>query len=360
MNPIDQFVKRYELRSMSTVRNYRSALNHFFVVIQKDPNTYFDVKDKDVYQKDIETYHNSIIKKAPKTRESRLFCLKSFFMRNGIDIPTFFWKDLNDMVHEKGSITEDEVPKLDQLQKILNHANQRERAWILFSACSGARIGEILSLTFDKVKLDEDPVKVYISGMIAKKGYKRITFITQEAKAELIKWLDIRQKYLDHLKEVSYYAKNSTKDNSNLIFPFSYNAACVSWIKLLKKAGLCKIDSRTNRVTMGIHSARKYAKTRLEYHMPRIEADYLVGHKGYLSMYDRPEIEKIAQSYKKAEPYLSFFIPIQTTKEIDNLNKKIIDQNKKIEEMYQLMEKMTGTLNRKFEKDKIKFVLERK
>jgi len=351
MNPIEQFVKRYELRSMNTVKNYRCTLNGFFKVIEKDPNTYFDVKDKTVYEKDITDYYLSIIKKAPKSRDARLFCVKSFFMRNGVDIQTYFWKDLSDMVKEKGSITEDEVPNLEQLQQLLNHAGPREHAWILFSSSSGTRIGEILQLKEDDVKLDEDPVRVLVSGMIAKKGYKRTTFISQEAKIELLKWLKIRQEYLDHVKEASHFVKRSKKDYTNLIFPFTYNTADVAWKKLLKKTGLYKIDERTKRITMSIHSLRKYAKTRMLYHMPEVEVNYIIGHRRYLSgEYERPEIERVAKSYKKAEGELSVFM---STRSEQDMKHQIEDQNKKIESMYLMLEKMTGVTNKKLEKEPV-------
>lgn len=310
---MEEFIKKYEKRSKYTVRNYRGCLTQFYDAIKKNPDTYFDKITDDEIKKDVIKYLETITDKAPRTVDSRVYCLKSFFIRNKRKIEPIFWKDLLEDREEKGSISEDHIPTTDELKKMLTHAAVRERAWILLAATSGMRIGEIAQLIEDNLHLDEEPPRIFIPAKITKAKTKRFTFITNEAADAIKEWLEVKRDYLCKIN-----GKNNFKSvpgsrrfhdvDTDLVFPFKYDAFKKAWHKLLKKTKLNQIDKRTKRHKLHIHCLRKFAKTRMLLTMPEAMTNFIIGHSGYLSKeYEKYEYVQIAPEYKKAMLNLSIF-----------------------------------------------------
>ena len=175
-DPIETFVQRYEKRSHHTMNNYRYILQSYFKTIQQQPNTYFTKRNETEIKQDITHYWDTISEQAPKSRDLKLACIKSFLIWNETEIKTRFYKELRESIKEKGALTEDYVPKTIDLQKMIQHANIRERAWILLASSSGMRIGEILKLEQNMLHLDQDPPYIQLPGRITKNGKKRFTF----------------------------------------------------------------------------------------------------------------------------------------------------------------------------------------
>jgi integrase len=309
MSVIDTFVNRYKLRSEFTVKNYRSTLNQFFTCIKKNPETYFENKNIDAYKKDITTYYNSIAKMAHKSRDAKLFTVKSFFVKNGVDIPKLFWEDLREQTLSTGAITQDQIPTVKDLQKILQHANIRERAWILMAVSSGMRIGEIIRITIKDVKFEENPVRIFLPASVA--GRLRDTFISEEAKDALIQWLNVRDDFLEKTKNFNNYSHKKKNINNDLVFPVAYVTLVTVWKRLLMKSNLYEIDEQTKWTRMHIHTLRKYAiTTMLLNKMPAPLVNYIVGHKVYLGgEYEKYHdmIPLVAKEYKQIEPFLCIF-----------------------------------------------------
>jgi integrase len=330
MDIIDKFVNRYKKRSINTVKNYRSQLKQYFDYLDINPNTYFN-NNRD-YQQDITRYwENKIIDRPPLVRSFILSCLKMFLMRNGVEFKSIFWSDLKEQAKGRKAISEDEVPTNEQLKKILLHANAMEKALFLIAASSGMRIGEILQLTWDDVKIGEKPVRIHILGEYTKSGDPRDTFITNETKEALLQWKNVRKEYLmgidGKLNFKKVKAKYNRDPNDLRIFPITYVTASLRWNKLLEKARVIDkktetgerktkkgIDKKTNRIKMHIHCLRKFAKTRMLLTMPESICNYIVGHSGYLKRaYEKYEVVQLVPEYKKAIRNLLVF----ATSEVD-------------------------------------------
>ena len=310
MGKIEQFVKRYEKRSHHTMNNYRYILQSYFKTIQQQPNTYFTKRNETQIKQDITRYWDTISEQAPKSRDLKLACIKSFLIWNEIEIKTRFYKELRESIKEKGALTEDYVPKTIDLQKMIQHANIRERAWILLASSSGMRIGEILKLEQNMLHLDQDPPYIQLPGRITKNGKKRFTFCTPEARDAIIEWLQVRTTYLQKIngKNNLPHAKKVYHDpEDRRIFPFQYYPISCKFNQLTDIIKKGKKDERTKRAAFHIHCLRKYAKTRMQLSMPDAMVDFIIGHSGYLPEYDVFEVEQIAPHYKKAMNDLCVF-----------------------------------------------------
>ena len=304
MNEIEKFVDKYKHRSKNTVNNYRMILNNYFNIINKEPNPEYFKQKEDEIKQEIETYWDTIKKHAPKTRNQRLYCIKSFHMRNGIELKTMFYRDLLDSIKEKGAITQDNVLTTEDIQKVLSHGNEKDRALFLTLCTSGMRIGELLKLEEDCIHLDHDPPYIFLPGKITKNGYSRFTFITNEAKKAIISWQRVKK---DYLKRVQH--KNNLPDvinrerdmNDPRLFPFSYSPVSERWRYFMKIIGKGEKDKRTNRTKLHIHSLRAWCNTKLGNTMPDMKRNFIIGHTTYLSKeYDKFKEADIQEDYKRA------------------------------------------------------------
>jgi len=327
-NEIEKFVSKYKDRSKNTVDNYRRILNAYFKVIDKEPTSdYFKQKERELKQ-DIEHYWETIKTHAPKTRNQRLYCIKSFLMRNGIELKTMFYRDLLDSIKEKGAITQDNVLTTEDIQKVLAHGNEKDRALILVLATSGMRIGELLKLEDDKdtLYLDHDPPYIYLSGEITKNGYPRFTFITNEAKNAVIAWQRVKKDYLKRVQHKNNLPDviNRVKDvNDTRLFPLSYSPVAERWRYFMRVIGKAEQDKRTNRTKLHIHSLRAWCNTKLGNTMPDIKRNYIIGHTQYLSQqYDKFKEADIADDYKRAMNDLAI---LEASQDLSGINEQLSD-----------------------------------
>jgi hypothetical protein len=111
---IQEFLANYP--SESTRTNYSSMLNHFFNFIKIEPDNYFD-NNRD-YSRDVKNYAISMTKFAPKTKHTRLACLKSFLLEYDIELKQKVWKSINRRGNGNHAITQDKIPTPSELKKI--------------------------------------------------------------------------------------------------------------------------------------------------------------------------------------------------------------------------------------------------
>ncbi len=324
MNPIDEFLKKKEKR---TRMNYGWILRQYFQEIKQDPETYF--KKKRNYIADVETWWDNHINEVPKTRNTKLSILKSFFDYYEIPYAAKFWKELRNMKKGRRAATLDRVPTQQEFKQMLRHGDIKDKALFLFTVSSGMRIDEVLKLLPNMIEINHDPVMVKIPGSIAKTGDPRITFISQEAKAYLEEWLKIRNKWLKRsIKRTSHICKKD--ENDKRIFPFAYDVAWTRWTYLLKKTGLDEKDPTTNRYVLHIHCLRKYFISQLKLEIPSVIAEALAGHEEYLDeAYRRYTKKELGEFYKKAEHRITV---LETTSNhrVEELDERLKEKDKQI------------------------------
>jgi len=295
MNKIEVFVNAVT-NNPKTVDVYRSRLNLFFDVIKTDVKNY--ISDNRDYTADILTFNNALSDKAPMTRKAYLSTVKQFLMYNDVQLKNGFIMTFKGKTRHARTVLKDIPPKKQELKEILSKADSLEKSLFLLMAHSGLRISEALTLTLDDIDFDYKPTKITIRDENAKFQQGRVCFISNEAKRELLRWLDVRDNYLTEKKTYGLFLNvDVIRDNSNNIFPITKTTACRRWRKILRKSGHSEKDTATGWEVKRLHTLRKYFKSNMEMVMPTPILNKLVGHKEYMSEYSRHDIKELAHYY---------------------------------------------------------------
>jgi len=201
--------------------------------------------------------------------------------------------------------TKNEQMTRESWRTILMNSNTRMKAFLLFGISSGIRPGEILKLQLDDVKLDSTPT-VFVRPEYTKEGKGYTAFLNAESVQALRDWYAVRPNYINRemfkqdalTRDKRYQAlvraqKGKTTRTSPVtpptsanVFPFTYESAVKTFITTLKKTGLYKRDSKTNRTTVHLHLMRHYFISIMQQYVGRDMALALSGHTPYLGTYD--------------------------------------------------------------------------
>lgn len=338
-NPINEFLEGYTKHN--TIINYKKTLNNYFKGINEDPLTYFD-KKRDC-DKDIQKFIESLNGKAPVTIKTEINMVKIFLEENGVNLKKDLSKKTLKLLKLKTNkvkpITQDLVCTPNELKKILQYGTLKDRALFLFLSSTGCRIDEALNLTFDDVRLDKKPARVYIPANITKTNEPRVTFMSYEARDCLAEWKNHRPKYLHQAVNKSIREKF---ENDPKIFPYTYPTANRMWKRLLKQSGYTEKDKSTSRYKRHIHTLRKYFRIYLAPKATSDVTELLMGHQDLLgNVYrDRYPESKLAELYERALPDISVF---ESTPDLSEHNERISalekENQKVMEEMQYLMAK---------------------
>jgi len=231
--------------------------------------------------------------------------LRSFFRRNGVDVPV--GKVKNWVTYEDRAITPEELGKL------LEVSDLRTKVAVAILAQSGLRIGALTKLTYGHVRegleKGEVPFRIHIASQLAKdrvKGFE--TFIGPEAIELLKAYIEARE------RGTRYIQKETLTDESPLIrSDFSRKVVGVKREAIYRdirntmlKAGL--VEKGEKRSKLRPHSMRKFFKTQLESAgVSRTFIEYMMGHTlpGTDEAYFKPTYEQLREAYLKGMAYLS-------------------------------------------------------
>ncbi len=309
---IKNFLSYYETKE-STKKNKMGTLQKFFKIILVDPDAYF--VDGRPYRQNVEKFWKSMMAEhkhkhlTPLSIRMHLSNIKMFLMRNEIELPTIFWRDLKNNIQGSRKATQDVVPEPKQLREIMAHAGTKEMAMFLISSSTGMRVEELTLLKIEDIDLDADPVMISIRGETTKSGNPRVTFISNEAKEALQKWLKVRDDYIAHVRGKTKGLHNKKKEYSSEIFPFTTGTARDWWNLLLKKANYDQRDPQTGHRLMHLHTLRAYFRTNLVAGGVALDiTEALMGHEGYLTkVYRRFSPRQLGEFYKKGVWALQVF-----------------------------------------------------
>lgn len=259
-------------RSNNTEITYLKGLKSFFghLGIENPDQLVADIKSgsKDPN----EVYRDFVVKLAeknlaPKSVSAWSSSLKKFMKSNGIEIT-------REIPIKIFNVHEDRLPTRDDLKKAIEEADVKTRVAMLILSSGGLRVGELHQLRMGDVKMDATPVVVRIRGMGAKERKSRMTFISDQAVAELKKYLDIRQKSGQTIGPESPVIARD--DGGNM----TYQNMQYLLGMILKKVG----SKEGKRFTIHSHSLRKWFKTQMiAAGVPGPIVDKLTGHSRYLA-----------------------------------------------------------------------------
>ena len=149
-----------------------------------------------------------------------------------------------------GAGTVDKVMTAKVIDTALKEMDIRGRTLCMTLASSGARLNEILSLNISDVDFESNPVKLTLRN--TKNKQTRYTFISTEAAQCVRTWMTKREDYLKiattRNKGLIGIGKSSEKiTDTDLLFPFSDNAANSMWETALRASGQFSLDKTTGR-----------------------------------------------------------------------------------------------------------------
>ena len=170
----------------------------------------------------------------------------------------------------KRSVYEDRAPTPEELQRLLDIADLRERVIITMLALGGFRIGTLVKLCYRHVKRDLEkqalPIHVHVEAEITKGKYHDYdTFIGQEAADYLRAYLENRRKGTrrippENIHDESPLIRIAESKHSLPLTPGSLHRMVH---RLYIKAGLLTSNPRGRRYDLRAHSIRKFFRTQM-------------------------------------------------------------------------------------------------
>jgi integrase len=92
------------------------------------------------------------------------------------------------IIRNKMALTEDDLSDI-----LLACSDVRLKTYVMFSAFTGMRAVETLSIRLKDINLDSNPARVYIRGEFTKTRQDRYVYLTSEMTQQLKIWLDSGQ-----------------------------------------------------------------------------------------------------------------------------------------------------------------------
>lgn len=286
----DSFMVKVSSKDIGTQAGYKVALNNLAnFCMEKYGKADFISELKEANNEQVFDFLQAWINwnkdRSPRTVVVLFSRIKKYLHYRGIKL------DLQDIKEELDfpRIIEEELypMTLDDIQRITNLMQYKQKTQFICQLSSSCRIGEIVQLRKKNLITDKSNIIVKIPASIAKFSKGRTTFFSKEA-SKLLKPL---------LKEM---------DDEDLVFGSNENVhhSEVNSEQILKriliKLGLDMRYESNNRYYINTHSFRAYGITKIARHDPNFSKK-LSGQKGYLLQYDRMNDEEKLELYEKFE-----------------------------------------------------------
>ncbi|MPZ06765.1 MAG: tyrosine-type recombinase/integrase [Nitrososphaeraceae archaeon] len=292
------------LRSKATKLKYADTLNYFikFFGSDKTCEDLLEVPAKQIQALVIQFIVNmrDERKLAPNTIRLRTSALQAFFSIN--DIEGINWKKVKKFQGEFYKVAEDRPYTREEITKLLNVADIRNKAIILLFSSSGIRVGGLTNLQLKHLK----PFNKYNLFMI--EVYKKskehyVTFCTPECRKAIEEYLGWRKKYGEKLTPESplfrkEFNRYESKDIRVRVRPITNLVISNMLRKIRLQAGIVENQPITETVKQGsarteimsAHGFRKYFATMMETEgVNPVYVELLLGHDvGLKTVYSRP------------------------------------------------------------------------
>ncbi|MDR2699252.1 MAG: tyrosine-type recombinase/integrase [Nitrososphaerota archaeon] len=239
---------------------------------------------------------------APGAVNNCIKAVKTFYRANGVKI------ELNEPLNHKVTY-KDRAPTPEELAKVLELGDVREKFMVTAFALGGFRIECFTKLQYRHVKHDLEnniiPLHIKVEKEITKGKYHDYdTFLGPEAVMYLQLYFDQRKKGNcnippEIITDTSPLIRDSTKARPKGVTPKTVRKAIN---KLYKAANILRKHNGCNMYDLRVHSLRKYFKTQLTaLSVPHDYVEYMMGHT--ISTYDDVQslgIDKLRNIYHSA------------------------------------------------------------
>ncbi len=281
------YLLRYTTGSPATLYQYVFGVHRFSEWLGKTPDemvreVLLDRAKHDEYLKRIDEFVGDLQAQelAPGTIANHVKGVKALYSVNGA--PLILPHRLSRRVKYP-----DRSPTPEELNRILDAADLREKAIVSMMALGGFRVGTLSKLRYRHVKRDLVagivPVHIHVEAEITKGKYCDYdTFIGVEAVEYLKAYLELRRKGVGRLapEQISDESPLIRDAYSNKVKPVTPGNIHHIVNNLYAKAGLISRGGRGMHYSIRAHSLRKYFRTQMGAlnTMPVDYIEYMMGH----------------------------------------------------------------------------------
>lgn len=268
---------------------------------------------------------------APITIRNYYKPLKLFSDMNNILIN---WKVITRGLPTGRRAAQDRAPTLEEIQKILEYPNdERIKPLVLVMVSSGIRLGAWTYLKWKHVTPIADHAgKIVAAKLVVYAGEPEqyYTFMTNEAYAALVEWMQFRSSYGEKITGESWLMRDRwrtahVEHGARLGLAAYPKQLKINGIKSLFHNAYFKqgirpvLETGKNRHEFkGIHGFRKFFKTVCEQVMKPANVELLLGHDlGISQSYYKPTESQLLEDYLKAADSLTMSNEFRLQKQVD-------------------------------------------
>lgn len=357
---VKNFLDSKGRNSKSTSHAYSYALKHFHnflddkygypVTIGNIIDKIKDTKEFDLYiiLNNFVTYLTSLPNKiSNRTLDNYVAAVKSYLQFNDIDISTHKFKLR--VVMPKQYHEDEQAIDHKEIREILKACNNpRLKAYLYTLASGGMRANEALGLRLKDINFSESPTRVHIRKE-NKTRRPRDIFISDEATKYLKQWIDWKYRK----KRIGKKVLTPEQSDDDIVFTkvlkesikptMLYPKVNQEFHKVLKAVGLDEIkeDSNSNRRKITLNSFRRFVYSTISDYEPAF-AEWVLGHNKSPYWTKKEEIKR--EKYVECMKYLTFLDYSVLEARGKNVESKVVEQNKEIQQLKQAYDEVADRL----------------
>ena len=329
-SPISKIVYRNNLKLYARYRNAEIEK-----LLEGDPRLLqSQIIDYIIYLKNAGLSGNSI--------NTRIDSIKKFYESNDIDLR---WKKIKGYIgSRKKRVKKDRPYTHEEIKKILDKANERERVVILLMASSGMRIGALNTLKVKHLQ-SIDKYSIYKIMVYENEEDEYITFCTPECRIVIDSYLGYRRLHGERIQEDAPLIREQFDIHDEIQVAHPKHLTSHTLKKMVQQIRLRtgiveKSASRTKKHdVMESHGFRKFFQTvSVNNGMSMLYSEMLMGHKsGGLAMesYVRPTDNDLLEGNDRMRGYSGIFDAL-TINEENKLRIKLETLTEKQDEIQSL------------------------
>ena len=336
--------------SKGTAKHYRNDIERFFKYAGVKPDDLvaewkrvkYDYREREqfidewtekieeyIYSEDLESY-------TPSTRMFKLAVIVSFFKHNRIPVEPEKQKHVYVKFHNR-DIAREEV------RRILNHVNLRDRTFFLMMLESGLRPITLVQLRYKHIKRDFEANRVPMmielpSELLKDRVSARWTFIGQDAFQSLKEHLKPRMPLKNEDVIFQPERKDATKPHPS---PAAFSR---KFSNVALKLGIAEKEEYKKPKKIRLYCLRKWFNNNCRYDgFDSAYKEFWIGHQTTQTAYIARDPQRHREEYSKAYPNLRIYKPTEseTTQE---LRKRLEERDKELTELREDVKRMQPLL----------------
>lgn len=259
-----------EKKSWHTLRRYFEGVRKFVQYVEaEDPDGALEkIQAAGDPAEVVDDYINYLVNLglSPINIKAHFFGVKKWLISNRVRVN---WEFVGKP--KVGSRIRDRIPTKEELRRIMNNANLRDRAMFMTALSGGLRSGTLVKLKVKDFKPIEDLAKIEVEGGEGKKlaeGKWYFTFVTPETRKVVEDYLASRT---EATPESPLFATVHTVHTEEFFDKYLTNVSR-QWRKLCKKTRLASKIRNHTWLKLHLHTLRKFFQTTCK--MSGIKADF--------------------------------------------------------------------------------------